>query len=167
MARKQREIGSARQGRRFGLAGRRGRKEAEEEGEGAFIVRFGIGEARDDSNKRQLRAWRSLLVEVHRGHEGIGIDVPGGRRAMLDFLQPELQLGAGWRPFGVEDFILELAEFILDDFSCAHVHHHQHFGLPWRNRVLKGYNGPATEKLNEYSNFNYLLFQRHAFAGRA
>jgi hypothetical protein len=43
---------------------------------------------------------------------------------MLDFLQAELELGAGRGPLGVEDFVLERSEFILDEFSCAHVHHH-------------------------------------------
>jgi hypothetical protein len=43
---------------------------------------------------------------------------------MLDFLQAQLKLGAGGRPLGAEDFVLERSEFILDEFACAHVHHH-------------------------------------------
>jgi hypothetical protein len=44
---------------------------------------------------------------------------------MLNFLHhAELTLGTGRRPLGVEDFILERSEFILDELTCTHFHHH-------------------------------------------
>ena len=65
----------------------------------------------------------SLLVAIDRGEEFVGVDFVRRRRALLNFLQAKLKLGAGRRPFGVEDFVLQGADFVLDGLACTHVHH--------------------------------------------
>ena len=55
-----------------------------------LIVRFPNSEARDDINRVSGSCRRSLLIEVHRGKECIGVDFLRCRRPLLNFLQAEL-----------------------------------------------------------------------------